>query len=85
MWIGHLWALYKRENDKISFSEYTESDEIDPEKIKILVEVEESELKAEVEKAVQHQMNFKDRVLITLKKINIENPERMVGLLTGMG
>lgn len=85
LWIGHPWVLYRKENGKISFSEYTESNEIDPEKIKILVEVEESELKAEVEKAVQRQINFKNRVLIMLKKINAKNPERMAELLTGMG
>lgn len=85
LWIGHPWVLYRKENGKISFSEYTESSEIDPENIKILVEVEESELRAEFEKVLQRQTDFKNRVLNILKKINAENPERIAELLTGMG
>lgn len=85
LWIGHPWVLYRKENGKISFSEYTESNEIDPENIKILVEVDESELRAEFEKVLQRQTDFKNRVLNILKKINAENPERMAELLTGMG
>ena len=85
LWIGHPWVLYRKENGKISFSEYTESNEIDPANIKILVEVDESELRAEFEKVLQRQTDFKNRVLNILKKINAENPERMAELLTGMG
>ncbi len=85
LWIGHPWVLYKRENGIVSFSQYTENDIENIENIQIRFEVEESELKAEVEKAVQHQVNFKNRVFAALKKINIENPERIAELLTGIG
>lgn len=85
LWIGHPWVLYRKENGKIIFSDYTESNVIEPEKIKILVEVDESELRAEFEKAIQRQLHFKNRVLNMLKKINAKNPERIAELLTGMG
>ncbi|WP_312301992.1 hypothetical protein [Chryseobacterium sp.] len=84
MWIGHPWVLYRKENGKISFSEYTESGDINPGNIKILVEIEESELKAEFEKALQRQTNFKNRISALLKKTDIKNKERIAGLLTGM-
>ncbi len=78
------WVLYRKENGKISFSEYTESGDINPGNIKILVEIEESELKAEFEKALQRQTNFKNRISALLKKTDIKNKERIAGLLTGM-
>ncbi|WP_241315283.1 hypothetical protein [Chryseobacterium arthrosphaerae] len=83
MWIGHPWVLYRKENGKISFSEYTESGEIDPGNIKTLVEVEESELKAEFEKVLQRQADFKNRISGLLKKTSIKNKERIAELLTG--
>lgn len=52
LWIGHPWVLYRKENGKVIFSYYIESSVIEPEKIKILVEVEESELKIKLEKII---------------------------------
>ena len=84
LWIGHPWVLYRKENGKISFSEYTEKNSSEPENIKILVEVDEAELKAELEKVIEYQINFKNRIAEMLKKMNIKNAERMAQLMAGV-
>ncbi|WP_300685714.1 hypothetical protein [Chryseobacterium sp.] len=85
LWIGHPWVLYKRENGKISFSEYTESGMDDLGDIKIVAEVDECELKTELEKVIQHQINFKNRILSILKMMNYKFPEKVSKQLAGIG
>ncbi|UKB78892.1 hypothetical protein [Chryseobacterium sp. MEBOG07] len=84
IWIGHPWVLYKTENGKVCFSEYTESNIEDIENIKIVAEVDESELKVELEKVIQHQINFKNRILSILKIMNYQFPEKVSEQLAGI-
>jgi hypothetical protein len=84
IWIGHPWVLYKTENGKVCFSEYTESNIEDIENIKIVAKVDESELKAELEKVIQHQINFKNRILSILKMMNYKYPEKVSQQLAGI-
>ncbi|MDW9382295.1 hypothetical protein [Chryseobacterium sp. JV558] len=84
LWIGHPWVFYKRENGKICFSEYTESNIEDVENIKIVAEVEESELKAELEKVIMQQINLKNRIVSVLKTLNCKYPEKISKQLAGI-
>ncbi|MDR4951912.1 hypothetical protein REB14_06920 [Chryseobacterium sp. ES2] len=84
LWIGHPWVFYKWENGKVCFSEYTESNVEDVENIKIVAEVEESELKAELEKVVMQQINLKNRIMSVLKTLNCKYPEKISKQLAGI-
>ncbi|PWN60393.1 hypothetical protein [Chryseobacterium viscerum] len=84
IWIGHPWVLYKTENGKVCFSEYTESNIEDIENIEIVAKVDESELKAELEKVIRHQINFKNRILSILKMMNYKYPEKVSQQLAGI-
>ncbi len=84
MWIGHPWVLYKRKNGIISFSDYTEVNINEVKNVKIKFEVEETELKDELEKVMQHQIRFKNRILNILKKMNIDNAETISVFMSGI-
>ncbi|MFZ4931187.1 hypothetical protein [Chryseobacterium sp. Mn2064] len=84
LWIGHPWVLYKRENGIISFSEYTESNAEDLKDIKITVEIEETELRTQLDTAIQRQFDFKNRLLMMLTGMRIENAENISKMLSGM-
>ncbi|MCS4305511.1 hypothetical protein [Chryseobacterium sp. BIGb0232] len=84
LWIGHPWVLYKRENGTISFSEYTEDNIDDIKNIKIRFEVDESALKAELEKVRQQQIHFKNRISGIVMKKNIDSAERLSQLMSGI-
>ncbi|GAB0155838.1 hypothetical protein CHRYSEOSP005_11000 [Chryseobacterium sp. Alg-005] len=84
IWIGHPWILCKKENGKVLFSDYTESNISDNENIKVIFEAEESELKIEFEKVKQDQISFKNRITETLKKMYVENAEKISELITGI-
>ncbi|AZA92418.1 Uncharacterised protein [Chryseobacterium nakagawai] len=84
MWIGYPWVLYKRENGIISFSDYTETNFTTIENVRIRFEVEESEFTNELEKVIQHQIRFKNRILDILKKMNINNAEKISKHMSGI-
>lgn len=84
LWIGHPWVLYKRENGKISFSDYTESGMDDLGDIKTVVETDETELRTELEKALQRQIHFQNRILNILKKMSIQNVQSISKMLAGI-
>lgn len=84
LWIGHPWVLYKRENGIISFSQYTENDIENIGNIQIRFEVEESALKAELEKVKQQQIHFKNRISGILTKKTGDNAEKLSQLMSGI-
>ncbi|MDN3694752.1 hypothetical protein QWZ06_22030 [Chryseobacterium tructae] len=84
MWIGHPWILYKRENGVISFSDYTDANINEVKNVKIKFEVEESEFQTELGKVIQHQFRFKNRILEILKKMNINNAEKISKHMSGI-
>lgn len=84
LWIGHPWVLYKRENGKISFSDYTESGMDDLGDIKTVVETDETELRTELEKVLQRQIHFQNRIINILKKMSIQNVQSISKMLAGI-
>ncbi|BAP29984.1 uncharacterized protein CHSO_0947 [Chryseobacterium sp. StRB126] len=84
MWIGHPWVFYKREKGVISFSDYTEANINDVKDVKIKFDIEESEFKDELDKVMYHQTHFKNRISDILKKMNIDNAERISAFMSGI-
>lgn len=69
LWIGHPWVFYKKDNGKIQFSDYTEYMLNELENIQSVFEVDESDLKTEVNKMKTRQINFNHRVIELLKEM----------------
>jgi hypothetical protein len=69
LWIGHPWVFYKKENEKIQFSDYTEQMLSELENIQSVFEVNESDLKIEINKMKERQINFNNRVIELLKEM----------------
>ncbi|MET3038091.1 hypothetical protein ABXT08_18540 [Chryseobacterium sp. NRRL B-14859] len=84
IWIGHPWVFYKNEDEKIKFSDYSDLNLQDFVDIKPIFEVDKAELKMELEKVLQHQINFKNRISEILKKMDIENAKEISILMTGI-
>ncbi|SDJ78640.1 hypothetical protein [Chryseobacterium jejuense] len=84
IWIGHPWVFYKRENGMISFSDYTEANINDVKDVKTKFDIEESEFKDELDKVIYHQIHFKNRISDILKKMNIDNAERISAFMSGI-
>lgn len=84
MWIGHPWVFYKRENGIISFSDYTEANINEVENVKTRFEVEEAEFQTELGKVIQQQIQFKNRILDILKKMNVHNAEGISTHMSGI-
>ncbi|MCX8531803.1 hypothetical protein [Chryseobacterium luquanense] len=85
LWIGHPWVFYRKQNGKVQFSDYSDLNLKEFTDIKVIFEVDESELKNELDKMKKHQIKFKHRITEILKKINVENSERISELMTGLG
>lgn len=84
MWIGHPWIFYRKENGKVQFSDYSDVNLSEFIHIKAIFEIDESELKNELEKVKQHQTNFKNRISNILHKMNIKNAEKISKRMTGI-
>ncbi|MGE6397532.1 hypothetical protein [Chryseobacterium scophthalmum] len=84
MWIGHPWIFYRKENGKVQFSDYSDVNLNEFIDIKVIFEIDESELKNEFEKVKQHQTNFKNRISNIFQKMNIKNAEKISKLITGV-
>ena len=67
LWIGHPYVFYRKNEGKIEFSEYTELMLSELENIQPVFEVNESELKTEINKMKERQINFHHRVVKLLK------------------
>lgn len=84
MWIGHPWIFYRKENGKVQFSDYSDLNLKEFIDIKPIFEIDESELKIELEKVKQHQIKFKNTISEILKKMKIDNAEKISELMTGV-
>ncbi|WP_223606856.1 hypothetical protein [Chryseobacterium sp. OSA05B] len=84
LWIGHPWIFYKKVNGKIQLSDYSDLNLKDAKNIQAHIEVDELELKTELEKAEKQQINFKNRISKILEKMKIKNFDRISEMLTGM-
>lgn len=84
LWIGHPWIFYRKQNGKVQFSDYSDLNLKEFTDIKVIFEVDESELKNELDKMKKHQIKFKHRITEILKKMKIDNAEKISELMTGV-
>jgi hypothetical protein len=83
LWIGHPWVYYRRNNERVEFSEYTESTPKDLSAMEVLVSVPLAELQHELRKVRQQQNDLEVRIQKTLEKMGIVPAERIAKLMTG--
>ncbi|MCT2407127.1 hypothetical protein NZD88_06120 [Chryseobacterium antibioticum] len=84
LWIGHPWIFYKKVNGKVQLSDYSDVNLKDAKNIQAHIEVDELELKTELEKAEKQQINFKNRISKILEKMKIKNFDIISEILTGL-
>ncbi|MCT2561321.1 hypothetical protein [Chryseobacterium herbae] len=84
LWIGHPWIFYKKVNGKIQLSDYSDVNLKDAKNIQAHIEVDELELKTELEKAEKQQINFKNRISKILEKMEIKNFDVISEILAGV-
>ncbi len=58
LWIGHPWLYYKRENDMVAFSDYTESTPADFSGLEVHFQFAEEEFKQELQKIAGQLKRF---------------------------
>ncbi len=83
LWIGHPWLYYKRENDMVAFSDYTESTPADFSGLEVHFQFAEEEFKQELQKIAGQLKRFELRIRAILDKMGILNAERIAKLMTG--
>jgi hypothetical protein len=69
LWIGHPWVYYRRNNECVEFSEYTESTPKDLSAMEVLVSVPLAELQRELRKVRKQQNDLEVRIQKTLEKM----------------
>ncbi|MDV7698992.1 hypothetical protein N6B72_18895 [Chryseobacterium soli] len=84
LWIGHPFVFYKKDNGKIQFSDYSDLNLNEFLDIKPIFEIDESNLRIEFEKVKQQQIKFKIKISEILKKMKIDDSERISELMTGV-
>jgi hypothetical protein len=83
LWIGHPWVFYRKDDQFIEFSNYTESGPEDFQENDILIRVSQSELQTELKKVVEQQKDFESRIRKTLDTMGIGHAEHVSKLMTG--
>lgn len=72
LWIGHPWVFYKKNNDTILFSDYTEDNLEDFKEIPVKYKLSVQELMAEIKLIKEDYNVFEKRVYNVLKEFIIE-------------
>ncbi|MCJ8153690.1 hypothetical protein MKJ01_07970 [Chryseobacterium sp. SSA4.19] len=69
LWIGHPYVYYRKFEEKIEFSDYTDRMLSELDNIECVFEIDQSDLKIEIDKMKVQQVKFKNRVRDLLKEI----------------
>lgn len=83
MWIGHPWIFYKRVNNTIEFSDYSDLNVQDLKEIKTLLILQADELYKRLKVLKEQQIVFEKRIKIVLDKLDIKNSKEIAKLMTG--
>lgn len=83
MWIGHPWIFYRRINDTIEFSDYSDVNVQDLKEIKTLLILEADELDKKLKVLKEQQVAFEKRIKLVLDKLKIKNSKEIAKLMTG--
>ncbi|MBL1223456.1 hypothetical protein JET18_21640 [Chryseobacterium sp. L7] len=84
LWIGHPWIFYKKVNGKVQLSDYSDESLKDLINIQPVLEIDELELKIELEKAEKQLINFKNRISKILEKMEVKKFDKISEMLTGL-
>lgn len=84
LWVGHPWVYFYKNNDTISFSDYTESslDEVNF-TINPQFSIPESALQMQLLSIFKQAEELELRILKALFKMKVSQPERVAKLITG--
>ncbi|MDQ1163334.1 hypothetical protein QE422_003702 [Chryseobacterium sp. SORGH_AS 447] len=82
--IGHPWIFYKKENEEILFSDYTEVSLDNSIDIKPVLRISETELKYGFERVRSHPIHFKNKILNILTRMNIKDAEGISEIISGL-
>ena len=83
LWIGHPWMYYRRNENRIEFSDYTELSLEDFKDTEAKFFIDENTLKEHLLIIRQQHKELALKIQYVLTKINIPNAEKVVKLMTG--
>lgn len=83
LWIGHPWIYYRRQDDMVEFSDYTDNEYKENAELAVMISVPEISLRQQWEKMNNVQINFEDRIKQILGKLEINNAESIAKIITG--
>ena len=84
LWIGHPWIFYKRQNELIEFSDYTDLNLEELKEIKTVFSISEFILKSQLSILRKQLYNFDSKIRMILEKLKIQNAGMISSLLTGV-
>ncbi|GGG04275.1 hypothetical protein GCM10011344_00770 [Dokdonia pacifica] len=83
LWIGHPWIFYKRIDNYIAISDYTDYNLEDFNGISEKYKFSEQELLSEIKLCRNNQIKFENRISEILKELEIKNANEIAKLMTG--
>lgn len=83
LWIGHPWIFYKRTDNYIAVSDYTDYNLEDFKDISEKHKFSEQELLSEIKISRKTQIEFENRISKILKEMGINNADEIAKLMTG--
>lgn len=83
LWIGHPWVFYKKFNQMIEFSAYTESELKDFKDMTAVIELPETDLRMKLNQLRKQQNDFESRIRNMLNQMETPHAERIAKLMTG--
>lgn len=83
LWIGHPWIFYRKNNDIIEFSDYTESNIEDFKDNKPVFFVSETDLKNQLSKIRKQQNVLEHNIQKILEKMDISHSVTIAKMMTG--
>jgi hypothetical protein len=84
LWIGHPWIFFKRNQEIVEFSDYSEEVPYKTTDIQTKFVIPENWLRSELLKIQERQTKLTQRIEQILIKLNINNSKRISELMTGI-
>ena len=83
LWIGHPWVFYKKTNNHIALSDYTDYNLEDFKDITEKYKFSEQKLLSEIKSSRNNQIEFEKRISKVLAELKIDNANEIAKLMTG--
>jgi hypothetical protein len=82
LWIGHPWIYYRKQNDMIEFSNYTDNEYKGTEALPVLLSVDETSLQQELERMRNQQLNLEEKTRSVLNSMGVNNAAAIAKIIT---